>query len=386
MREINTIEGAEAWLRQTQIEPVALRSIDLRALGDALLSINHYEGSILLGCDLDSQAIAHISANGGLVISDSGDYAFPIHRSRLYHRDELYGDVEVDDPNAFHRSWDYRVYQEFNQQNQQYRDTNLPIKLSLHRRLHDQSISDSVRDLVQGRKVIAIMGGHSMKRADPFYTEVATLSRMLTQKGFLMISGGGPGAMEATHLGAYFASRDESDLLDAIAIIQVRTSDSIIDEDKEYLDKKWLNKAYEVIQKYPEGSSDFISVGIPTWRYGFEPAAPFASHIAKYFANSVREDGLLEFANHGVVFAPGSAGTTQEIFQDACQNHYETFGLASPMILMGIDHWTQKRPIWQALKTVASEARYGELLALTDDRDEIIRRLLMFNPDLYSKS
>ncbi len=78
----------------------------------------------------------------------------------------------------------------------------------------------------------------------------------------------------------------------------------------------------KIIDKYPLTANDYEkckSIGIPTWLYGHEPPAPFATHIAKYFANSVREDGLLTIAKHGVIFAPGSAGTTQEIFQDATQ-------------------------------------------------------------------
>ena len=48
----------------------------------------------------------------------------------------------------------------------------------------------------------------------------------------------------------------------------------------------------------------------------------FATDIAKYFENSLREEGLLALALAGVVFARGNAGTVQEIFQDACQNYY----------------------------------------------------------------
>jgi predicted Rossmann-fold nucleotide-binding protein len=61
---------------------------------------------------------------------------------------------------------------------------------------------------------------------------------------------------------------------------------------------------------------------------------PFATHIAKYFANSVREEGLLAIAKGGVIFTPGSAGTMQEIFQDLAQNHYQSFGVSSPMVFM----------------------------------------------------
>ncbi len=129
--------------------------------------------------------------------------------------------------------------------------------------------------------------------------------------------------MEATHLGAYFATRTMDELATAIDMLKQRPSDS--KPGKEYADPDWLHRAWRVMERFPipSGQEELCkSVGIPTWLYGHEPPAVFATHIAKYFANSIREDGLLAIANHGVIFAPGSAGTTQEIFQDAAQNHY----------------------------------------------------------------
>ena len=75
------------------------------------------------------------------------------------------------------------------------------------------------------------------------------------------------------------------------------------------------------------------SLAIPTWVTAGEPISLFASHIAKYFSNSIREDGLLAVATAGIVFAPGGAGTMQEIFQDGAQNAYRLFG-RSPMAFL----------------------------------------------------
>ena len=108
------------------------------------------------------------------------------------------------------------------------------------------------------------------------------------------------------------------------------------------------------------------SLGIPTWLYGHEPPNVFASHIAKYFANSIREEGLLAIATAGVVYAPGSAGTIQEVFMDACQNHYETFGGASPMVFLGTDYWTITKPVYPLVRQLAEGRPYGDLLAIAD--------------------
>jgi len=96
-------------------------------------------------------------------------------------------------------------------------------------------------------------------------------------------------------------------------------------------------------------------------------------------------------ANHGVIFAPGSAGTRQEIFQDAAQNHYGSAGQYSPMIMLGKDYWTGKAdhkysfPVWQLLEQTATE-EYRELLAITDDGDEIVELIKGYEPEAYQSN
>jgi hypothetical protein len=53
------------------------------------------------------------------------------------------------------------------------------------------------------------------------------------------------------------------------------------------------------------------------------------------------------------------------------------------MILMGKKYWTETRPVWPLLQKVSEGQLYGELLALTDNEDEIVRRILSYNPTLY---
>lgn len=193
--------------------------------------------------------------------------------------------------------------------------------------------------------------------------------------------------MEACHLGAYFATRSEDLMVKAISEMSQRPAEA--EPNKEYDDKDWLHRGWRVRQAYPipEGDQERCkSIGIPTWTYGHEPPAVFATHIAKYFANSVREDGLLLIANHGVVFAPGSAGTIQEIFQDACQNHYFVAdGQCSPMIMLGREYWTKRKPVWPLLSELAKDQAYGEILCLTDSIETVVRKLLCYRPELYRK-
>ena len=218
------------------------------------------------------------------------------------------------------------------------------------------------------KKIVAVMGGHSLLRNNSDYIEVAKISKKLTELGYLTISGGGPGAMEATHLGAWLAGKSENDLVDSVNILSQAPS---------YKNRLWLDKSYEVLELFP--SSKYESLGIPTWLYGHEPPTPFASKIAKYFANSVREDGLLAIAKGGVIFAPGSAGTIQEIFQDATQNHYLSFGYASPMVFLNKEYWTVQRPILPLLEKMISENKYKNILLSSHNQsEEIVSELEKF--------
>ena len=133
-------------------------------------------------------------------------------------------------------------------------------------------------------------------------------------------------------------------------------------------------------ERYPNGTD---SLAIPTWFYGHEPTNQFASHVAKYFSNSIREDGLLALANHGVVFTPGSAGTVQEVFQDATQNHYGTFELTSPMVFLNADFWTNDLPVKSLITKLAGDRAYANLIAFVNTPEEVLN-FLSENPPVKS--
>ena len=377
MLEIDTIDCFQSWLGSVPARcPAAIQNLDLRGWSDQLKK-HSFGGSVFLGCDIDTVCTGIIAATGGIVIPNLSEFDFCLHRSQLYTPEEIFSGFDPHDSNGYHKTFDYKVYLQYIQQGK--RGTR--INVSLARALHDHSITDALDELIKGRKVVAVMGGHAMERGELFYTKLAMIARTLTQEKFLVATGGGPGAMEAAHLGAYFATRDVSDLLAAIEILKVRPADS--EPGKEFADADWLHRAMKVREQFPVPLADVrkcSSVGIPTWFYGHEPPAPFSTHIAKYFANSIREDGLLEIARHGIVFAPGNAGTTQEIFQDAAQNHYGTVGVISPMILFGVDHWTSVRPVWPLLQTVSAGRPFGKLLALTDDSDRVLQLIRSYDP------
>jgi len=384
MLEIKTLKAFDNWIKNKAQPKAAVQSLDLCGRVGALEG-KDFCGSIFLSCTLCKNATYTIVQNQGIVIPDSHKLTFPSHRSDLYSVDRLFNGYEGGLIEDYQRCYDYRVYKEFI--NDGKLDT--PLDIGLFRYLHDHSITDALYGLIRNRKIVAVMGGHGMERRDPFYAKIAILSRKLTQEGFVMVSGGGPGAMEATHLGAYFAMRDESEMLGAIAEMSKRPSGA--KPNKEYADPDWLQRAWMIRERYPLSDNDTLasmSIGIPTWFYGHEPPAPFPTHIAKYFSNSIREDGLLMIATHGVIFAPGSAGTRQEIFQDAAQNHYGTAGQYSPMVMFGKDYWTGKAdhkysyPVWQLLKKTATK-EYRDLLAITDNEAKVVKLIQQYQPEKH---
>ena len=133
------------------------------------------------------------------------------------------------------------------------------------------------------------------------------------------------------------------------------------------------------MDKYPR-DPQYHSLGIPTWYYGHEPATPFASQIAKFFDNSIRENLVISLPKGGIIFTPGSAGTFQEIFQDAAQNHYQSLGFSSPMIFLDKKYYTDDVPLYPLLQEMQVRERYSNLLlSITDDTDDVIRFLMDFH-------
>ena len=241
----------------------------------------------------------------------------------------------------------------------------------LARALHDFAIGkwlDDFLDQYDPKQVVGVMGGHSMLRNTPTYRSIVLLSKELTEKGSLMVTGGGPGVMEATHLGAWMAGRTIEEVDEALSILTKAPG---------FKDEGWLQTAFEVIKRFPQ--EKYHSLGIPTWLYGHEPSAAFATDIAKYFDNSIREDTILTVAFGGIVFTPGSAGTMQEVFQEAVQNHYLSFGYASPMVFLGRKFWTEEIPVYPFLEKMMEEGKYKNLrLFLTDSEHEVVEELLKF--------
>ncbi|MCF0197278.1 MAG: hypothetical protein HUK03_08665 [Bacteroidaceae bacterium] len=340
----------------------AFMRADLTAAAEAALR-HSYRDCLFVGCKLP-MGLKRQSRDCLFIPNMGVSFTF---RNQLYSPDELYEGYVEGKPESYARSFDAIVYRHYMKKGKLASD----VKETLARALHDQSIHDCMTEFFGGfgaLDFVGVMGGHSLKRTDEEYLQTVLLAKTLTENGFVMVTGGGPGAMEATHLGAWMAGRTREELDEAMRILSTAP---------DFTCREWLDTAMRVRRLFPQ--STYQSLGIPTWYYGHEPATPFATHIAKFFANSIREDLLLTIATCGVIYTPGSAGTLQEIFQEAVQNHYMSFGFSSPMIFLGVDFWTKEVPVWQLIQHLVNNGRYKNLrLLLSDEPTEAVQMLVDF--------
>lgn len=325
-----------------------------------------FKDCVFMGCDIPPRM--HYAMDSGCVVLPRIPMPFKVFPNELYNGDTLYRGYDYRHPETIRTCYDTIVFEHYINSGKYSED----IKETLTRSLHDHSISDALSDFLSNydeKDVVAVMGGHIISRASEEYAKIARIGRILTEKGKLMVSGGGPGAMEAVHLGAWMAGRSDEELDDAISVLAQHPT---------FTDEGWLPAAFYIRQLYPQRSG-YCSLGIPTYLYGHEPSTPFATHIAKFFDNSVREDHIVSRPMGGIIFTPGGPGTFQEIFQDAAQNHYQTLGYASPMAFLGKKYYTEDTPVYPLLEELMARGTFKNLiLSISDDIDETVNAIMSF--------
>ena len=208
---------------------------------------------------------------------------------------------------------------------------------ALAERLHDHYILSALNTFLVQRpnlKLVGIMGGHDIARTHPHYRAAVLAAYNLACQGYTIVSGGGLGIMEAANLGAYMSAYTLEDLNWSIQELEK------VPNARENL-ANYTNSAIELRKKYPDGAESLV---IPTWLYRNEPLSQFSTYIAKLFANSIREDGLVSVAKYGIIFFRGGAGTIQELWQDAAQNAYAAAQkqAKTPIVLYDSEEWDRE--------------------------------------------
>ncbi|MER5700640.1 hypothetical protein ABT023_01585 [Micromonospora sp. NPDC002296] len=340
-------------------------------------------GTLFVGCRFASREVgADLVRRGANVVPPFSGLPYPTQPSHLYTPDELAAGFAE---GGFANMYDTRVYEHFRAHGGA-----LPeVKEALGQRLHDHGVDNALVDATRAwlathgpQSVVGVMGGHAVRRGSVPYRMAAVLGWELARADRLVVTGGGPGVMEAANLGAYLSSRPAEELTAAIDLLT--TAPDFTDHERYTATALEVRARYGAPPDVPQqrgAGVDWARAGglaIPTWLYGHEPANLFAGRIAKYFSNAIREDTILRLARGGIVFAPGRAGTVQEVFQAATKTYYGTDGSSGAYVFLDRTYWTTELPIEALLRPLLTASPFGDLsgtVHLTDDVREAVRVL-----------
>ena len=68
------------------------------------------------------------------------------------------------------------------------------------------------------------------------------------------------------------------------------------------------------------------------------------------------------------------------MFQDATQNHYDIFGVVSPMIFLDTHFWTEQLPAEPLLRQLAGDRTYATMIGTADTAEDVMRYLVGHPP------
>jgi predicted Rossmann-fold nucleotide-binding protein len=364
--EIESLDELEIHLERGSLASLTLQGVDLT--GVALDGID-VTGALFVGCALGAEQVAQLVRRGALVVPVFDGVPYPTQPSRLYSPDELAAGFETA---GFEGMYDTRVYRHYVAQG----GATPELREALAQRVHDHGIDNALAHDTQAwvaahgpSSIVGIMGGHAEARGSAGYRSAAELAWLLARADRLVLTGGGPGVMEAANLGAYLATGP------------VHTLTSAIDElagAADFRDSQTFTERALAVRRQltPSAGTDWSRAGglsIPTWFFGHEPANLFAARAAKMFSNAAREEQILKLSRGGIVFAPGRAGTVQEIFQAVTMTFYGTVSHSGPFVFLGRKFWTEDLPVESLLRPLLAASPLGDqthLVRVTDDVHE----------------
>jgi uncharacterized protein (TIGR00730 family) len=169
---------------------------------------------------------------------------------------------------------------------------------------------------------IAVFGSARTRPDDPYYEQAVALGAALAREGFAVITGGGPGAMEAANKGA--------------------------------ADVGGVSVGLGIELPFEEGVNDYVNLGV-NFRYFFARKTMFVKYA------------------QGFVVLPGGMGTFDELFEAITL--VQTRKVTSfPLVLVGVDYWSGLID-WLRGTVLAQDkiaAADVDMLQLTDDVEEAV--------------
>jgi len=193
---------------------------------------------------------------------------------------------------------------------------------------------------------VSIFGSARLNKTSPHFKLTEKVSETITSTGFSLISGGGPGLMEAANKGAYRG-----------------------------------------IQRYKKAfpkDRPPMNVGL-TIQLPFEPKAnPYVNMEVHFRYFFVRKVMFARYARAFIIM-PGGFGTLDEVFE--ALTLIQTSKMTKfPIIMMGVDYWKglidwmKQVPVKQGALT----KKHLELIHLTDDPEEALEIIGRNYADLVS--
>ncbi|MBI2054450.1 MAG: TIGR00730 family Rossman fold protein [Candidatus Staskawiczbacteria bacterium] len=211
-----------------------------------------------------------------------------------------------------------------------------PVKEDL-RKTFRWNISKITSELVSGfkfisdfKKAVTVFGSTSFSEDNPYYQEARKMGSILAKKGYTVVTGGGPGIMEAANRGAFEA----------------------------------------------EGESVGMNIQLPE-----------GQRINKYvtkpigFYHFFTRKAMMSFSSNGYVFFPGGFGTLEEFFEMITLVQTKKLAKPVPVVAVGKDYWV---PLFKWLESEVYMKRKAvkeqdlKIIQIVDTAEEAMERIEKF--------